>query len=194
MVIHTKRFRLLVLFEFLGVCTGLLGLGGLFIGSLAATGIHSYLLLSSCIILIFTALVRVLYFLPEQKGRLYRSIVIAGASPLVIIAILEITIPAWAPFAYKQKWISYPRIAMPEFIPVALGGIIILALIFLSWKKYSGHLVALSYLISIFAMPIIEYIVLLFCFIGLCLLTFNTIRDAFELRRLSKSQDMRQLA
>ncbi len=70
---------------------------------------------------------------------------------------------------------------MTDFIPIALGGIIILMLILLAWKKHSGRLVALSYLISTFAVSSIGYLVLLFCFVGLCMLTFVAFRDTLEL-------------
>lgn len=190
-MIHTKRIRLFLLFfEFLGITAGFLGLGSQFIGSLAATGMHFYLLLSSCIVLVFTVILRVLYFPSEQKGKIYGIVVVASTIPLLAIAALEVTLPLWIPFAYKQKWASSPRITMTDFIPVAIGGIIILMLILLAWKKHSDRLVALSYLISTFAASIIGYLVLLFCLVGLCMLTFATFRDALELYSIRKSQEM----
>lgn len=190
-MIHTKRIRLFLLFfEFLGITAGFLGLGGQFIGSLAATGMHFYLLLSSCIVLLFTVILRVLHFPSEQKGKFYRIVVVTSTIPLLAIATLEVTLPLWIPFAYKQKWVSSLRITMTDFIPIALGGIIILMLILLAWKKHSGRLVALSYLISTFAVSSIGYLVLLFCFVGLCLLTFVAFRDALELYNIRRSQEL----
>ncbi len=190
-MIHTKRIRLFLLFfEFLGITAGFLGLGGQFIGSLAATGMHFYLLLSSCIVLLFTVILRVLHFPSEQKGKFYRIVVVTSTIPLLAIATLEVTLPLWIPFAYKQKWVSSLRITMTDFIPIALGGIIILMLILLAWKKHSGRLVALSYLISTFAVSSIGYLVLLFCFVGLCLLTFVAFRDVLELYSIRRSQEL----
>ncbi len=190
-MIHTKRIRLFLLFfEFLGITAGFLGLGGQFIGSLAATGMHFYLLLSSCIVLLFTVILRVLHFPSEQKGKFYRIVVVTSTIPLLAIATLEVTLPLWIPFAYKQKWVSSLRITMTDFIPIALGGIIILMLILLAWKKHSGRLVALSYLISTFAVSSIGYLVLLFCFVGLCMLTFVAFRDALELYSIRRSQEL----
>lgn len=190
-MIHTKRIRLFLLFfEFLGITAGFLGLGGQFIGSLAATGMHFYLLLSSCIVLLFTVILRVLHFPSEQKGKFYRIVVVTSTIPLLAIATLEVTLPLWIPFAYKQKWVSSLRITMTDFIPIALGGIIILMLILLAWKKHSGRLVALSYLISTFAVSSIGYLVLLFCFVGLCMLTFVAFRDVLELYSIRRSQEL----
>lgn len=190
-MIHTKRIRLFLLFfEFLGITAGFLGLGSQFIGSLAATGMHFYLLLSSCIVLLFTVILRVLHFPSEQKGKFYRIVVVTSTIPLLAIATLEVTLPLWIPFAYKQKWVSSLRITMTDFIPIALGGIIILMLILLAWKKHSGRLVALSYLISTFAVSSIGYLVLLFCFVGLCMLTFVAFRDALELYSIRRSQEL----
>lgn len=151
---------------------------------------HFYLLLSSCIVLLFTVILRVLHFPSEQKGKFYRIVVVTSTIPLLAIATLEVTLPLWIPFAYKQKWVSSLRITMTDFIPIALGGIIILMLILLAWKKHSGRLVALSYLISTFAVSSIGYLVLLFCFVGLCLLTFVAFRDALELYNIRKSQEL----
>ncbi len=190
-MIHTKRIRLFLLFfEFLGITAGFLGLGGQFIGSLAATGMHFYLLLSSCIVLLFTVILRVLHFPSEQKGKFYRIVVVTSTTPLLAIATLEVTLPLWIPFAYKQKLVSSLRITMTDFIPIALGGIIILMLILLAWKKHSGRLVALSYLISTFAVSSIGYLVLLFCFVGLCMLTFVAFRDILELYSIRRSQEL----
>lgn len=190
-MIHTKRIRLFLLFfEFLGITAGFLGLGSQFIGSLAATGMHFYLLLSSCIVLLFTVILRVLHFPSEQKGKFYRIVVVTSTIPLLAIATLEVTLPLWIPFAYKQKWVSSLRITMTDFIPIALGGITILMLILLAWKKHSGRLVALSYLISTFAVSSIGYLVLLFCFVGLCMLTFVAFRDALELYSIRRSQEL----
>lgn len=190
-MIHTKRIRLFLLFfEFLGITAGFLGLGSQFIGSLAATGMHFYLLLSSCIVLLFTVILRVLHFPSEQKGKFYRIVVVTSTIPLLAIATLEVTLPLWIPFVYKQKWVSSLRITMTDFIPIALGGIIILMLILLAWKKHSGRLVALSYLISTFAVSSIGYLVLLFCFVGLCMLTFVAFRDVLELYSIRRSQEL----
>ena len=151
---------------------------------------HFYLLLSSCIVLLFTVILRVLHFPSEQKGKFYRIVVVTSTIPLLAIATLEVTLPLWIPFAYKQKWVSSLRITMTDFIPIALGGITILMLILLAWKKHSGRLVALSYLISTFAVSSIGYLVLLFCFVGLCMLTFVAFRDALELYSIRRSQEL----